>query len=501
MDLEKLLFIIHVFILSRKLLTYVLKIGLFLLPALTLLGLVFIFLLQFREQYKQFLDIQSHEHFNNETIYIFNITDAELKEKNESYLSMRFTINQELLLISNDFQQKYNFSVSTKFIDVDFYNKDYYSILSLAPDLETMFIIDFLDFYQESNISLLNQQTNKKWSWDISEFARKNAVAYDQRLYATIETLFKCILGIFLQSIFASFYLKIPLACSPIIHLYELNCISECQNQELQAQEILEELPWLTKYLNILDRNHKLKKELLDASFQMFILLGFSQLFQFDVYSCSFQLLTKNHPEGLIERFFISFTLIEFWSFLFKRTRSSFYFVPKYIVLTYILFFYYFQSTIYGYYYLAFYICICSQCTIIFYFTLHFEIAALDWSDMSPYTPSFDRPRVCYTPLFSMTWSNDIPPFWTMFYPLCGRRYFQIQNLALVDNNQILLNNFLHQDDDIENDPVQVPNLVAQVALPQQQQPNQYAQINQQFVINADNILENQQPQQQNQPL
>lgn len=60
---------------------------------------------------------------------------------------MKFTINKSFLFMSDDFEKKYNFSVVTHFIDVDFYIKGFNSILCLTTDLETMFIIDFVDFY------------------------------------------------------------------------------------------------------------------------------------------------------------------------------------------------------------------------------------------------------------------------------------------------------------------------------------------------------------------
>ncbi|CAD8061750.1 unnamed protein product [Paramecium primaurelia] len=500
MEFEKQLYRIHERILAGQLLRKILRVGSYLFPILTILGLIFIFLLQFREQYNHFLDQENHEYFNNETIYIFNITDTELKEKNESYLSMKFTINKTFLFMSSDFQKKYNFSVVTHFIDVDFYIKGFNSILCLATDLETMFIIDFLDSYQESNIQLLNQQTNETWSWDIQQFDRNNVVTYDERIYTTLITLIKCVLGIFLQSILASIYMKMSIICAPIFIIYMVSCMSFCQNEDIQAQAIVVAFPWVGQYLNILNRNHKLKQELLKAFIQMLILFYLIYFFQFSGYSGSIQLFTKSYPRGLSENFFSSFLLNEFACIIFLRTRSSLYFIPKYIALTYILFLYYFETTIYGYYNLAFQICICSQFTILSSFLLYFEIAALEWSTISPYTPSFDRPRVFYTPLFNINWMNDIPTLWTMFYPLCGRRYFQIQNLALVDKNYILLNNLLNQEQNLEN-----PNLLAQDLLPQPQQviqPEiQNDQINQQIVINVDNILGNDQPQQQNQLL
>ncbi|CAD8160337.1 unnamed protein product [Paramecium octaurelia] len=512
MEFEKQLYRIHKRILFGSMIRKIFTAGAYLFSTLTFLGLIFLFLLQFREQYKDFLNQEYINNFNNETIYIFNVTDSQLVEKNESYLSMKFTFNKTFLYMSNEFQQKYNFTVETHMVDIDSYTKGFNTFLCMASDLETMFIIDFLDFLdanQDGDIQLMNQNTNETWSWNKQQLQRKKVVAYDERIYTTVTEFIKCVLGIFLQSIVASIYMKMSIICAPILIIYMMSCMQICQNQDIQAQALIDAFPWVGQYLTILNRNQKLKKELLNAFIYMLILFYLVYFLQFSGYNSSIQLFAKSYPRGLSENFFSSFLLNEFVSIIFLRTRASLYFVPKYIVLTYLLFIYYFESTLYGYYNLAFQICIFSQFAIISFFVLNFEIAALDWPTESPYTPTLDRPRVYYCPLFNMNWVNDIPTLWTMFFPLCGRRFFQIQNLALVDKNYILLNNLLNQEELLAvegNAPAQVPNLLVHAEQPQQEQANnqpqaQDGQNNQQFVINVDNILGNDQPQQQNQLL
>ena len=53
-----------------------------------------------------------------------------------------------------------------------------------------------------------------------------------------------------------------------------------------------------------------------------------------------------------------------------------------------------------------------------------YEIPATDWNPFHHYTPSENKPRTLYFPGFSMNWLHDMPPLWTMFFPLADRTTF-----------------------------------------------------------------------------
>ena len=69
-----------------------------------------------------------------------------------------------------------------------------------------------------------------------------------------------------------------------------------------------------------------------------------------------------------------------------------------------------------------------------------YEIPATDWNPFHHYSPSENKPRTLYFPGFSMNWLHDIPPLWTMFFPLADRTTFTAAQLSLVDRDNILLN-------------------------------------------------------------
>jgi len=75
------------------------------------------------------------------------------------------------------------------------------------------------------------------------------------------------------------------------------------------------------------------------------------------------------------------------------------------------------------------------------YILLKYEIpAANEWNPFHHYCPSENKPRALYFPGFSINWLHDIPPLWTMFFPLADRSTFTEAQLSLVDRNNILLN-------------------------------------------------------------
>jgi len=55
------------------------------------------------------------------------------------------------------------------------------------------------------------------------------------------------------------------------------------------------------------------------------------------------------------------------------------------------------------------------------YILRKYEIASMDWNPFHHYTPSENKPRQMYFPAFSMNWLHDLPPLWTMFFPLADR--------------------------------------------------------------------------------
>ena len=132
----------------------------------------------------------------------------------------------------------------------------------------------------------------------------------------------------------------------------------------------------------------------------------------------------RSIPEALDENYFGYLALMEFGVLLFLRTRSAIKHLPRTIIAINIIFLLYVQFTVYGFYYLAFYTMIFASLAYFGLILFYFEVPAVQWNPSYHYTPCIDRPRTLYFPLFSMSWIYDLPPLWTLFYPLHGRNFF-----------------------------------------------------------------------------
>lgn len=157
----------------------------------------------------------------------------------------------------------------------------------------------------------------------------------------------------------------------------------------------------------------------------------------------SYLLFYKSLPATMSDCFYAFIAALEFLSILFIRTRSTFKFFPRFANFNIFLFLFYVKFNCYGFAFLALYLTISFIVTFFILNILDFEIPALSWNPYMHYAPSMDKPRTLYFPLFSMANYYDLPHFWSMFYPLHDRSYFNNSQMALVDRNFMLLNSTL----------------------------------------------------------
>ena len=204
---------------------------------------------------------------------------------------------------------------------------------------------------------------------------------------------------------------------------------------------IFRAFPWAGLYLYALLYNRRPKKYLISAF--LFLLGFFYFIYLGSYYLWTFLLFHKSLQPGTDENFYVLCALIEFITLIFIRTRSSLKFLPKYLVLILFTYVYYVNNTAFGFYSLGFYIILHFTFFFIGMILDNFEIPALSWNPSYHYTPSLDKPRILYFPLFSLSNYHDLPQLWSMFYPLHDRSTFNQAQMSLIDRNYILLNSTL----------------------------------------------------------
>ncbi len=181
--------------------------------------------------------------------------------------------------------------------------------------------------------------------------------------------------------------------------------------------------PWIGLYLYTFQRNNYKGKGWLIMAFVMTMVIFYC------MYLASLSIVTVvifNGPHaGVNESYYGFLALLEFASLVFIRTRSSLKFFPLLTNLILFIFCYYFQATLFGFYQLGFYV---ANFWILFFFAYllrTYEIPSVNtWNQFHHYVPNENKPRCMYFPLFSLNWLHDLPPLWTMFYPMADRSTF-----------------------------------------------------------------------------
>ena len=115
-------------------------------------------------------------------------------------------------------------------------------------------------------------------------------------------------------------------------------------------------------------------------------------------------LFASSRPKGIASNFYGLVTLMEFASLLHSRTRSTIKYLPVVTNSLLFAFLFYFQATIYGFYYLAMNAVIAWMIWFFVYLMLTYEIPSMDWNPFHHYCPSLDKPRTMYFAGFSLNW-------------------------------------------------------------------------------------------------
>lgn len=200
--------------------------------------------------------------------------------------------------------------------------------------------------------------------------------------------------------------------------------------------------PWIGIYQMALQANgHKRT---------IYILLAFTGLVAvfYCLYICAIfiliNLMFKKSMSIIIPQLFYAFlTFMEAIAMVLLRTRSSIKWFPRFNIVLIMCFLYYVENSAYGFTKNALLLLFMSTIAFFLYHLRTFEIPALEWNPYHHYTPTHHSPRTLFVPIFSLAWYRDLPPLWTMFYPLFGRSYFTSAQLALVDQNNALLSQAL----------------------------------------------------------
>ena len=160
------------------------------------------------------------------------------------------------------------------------------------------------------------------------------------------------------------------------------------------------------------------------------VLSFFLTLFVFYfMYACTYMVWNHmifgySYPDGLDERVYTMFSIIEFYTLIFIRTKKSVLLFPRIIALLMTSFIIYRNNNFYPFMNTYF--------TGVIFLCIGFMVLTARFIEKPIFLhegPSFESPRLVYQPVFSRN-HTALPEIWTMFYPVAGRGFFTDQQMS-----------------------------------------------------------------------
>ena len=221
---------------------------------------------------------------------------------------------------------------------------------------------------------------------------------------------------------------RIALMCSnvvifPLIYLMECFAANEMSNAQLA--QVYQQMGVIGAYAAHLDRQGQSKKPFLLG------LLATLFVFYFMQTSCYFfwtQLLFPGPFAGHVnDSYFAYANCLEFFVFIFLRTRSSIKFCAKYLTIINVIFLFYINSYMYAAQFQFFVMLIVLSLVICALFLEYFEIPAIqDWNPFDTNTPRYASPRIGYQHVLADSNFGLGFDIWQSFIPLRPRTEFNL---------------------------------------------------------------------------
>ena len=225
--------------------------------------------------------------------------------------------------------------------------------------------------------------------------------------------------------------------------MIKVECCIRFGNQNQNARlTFYKAFPWIGVYLYALQFNNKKQYCCVMMAFIAMVII-FYTLYISCIMLWNSILFNFSYKRGVDQNFYGFIIILEFFSMLFIRTRTSLRYYPPMIFFWLFVYLFYVNFNAYAMFGPAFLAIIFLILTTLTGFLAFLEVPALSWNPSFHYTPSIHKPRCLFFPMFNLSWFYDLPQLWTFFYPLHGRSTFTPAEMSLVDRNYILLNQTL----------------------------------------------------------
>jgi len=377
-----------------------------------------------------------------------DIVDIRIREREFEEISKRdehfnhahfqFSGRDYLVSLNENAKRAHNFTYHNITIDSDCYASTFIGKFVLAGilDFEVILANEIITSMKDYEVHLKNFRTNTVIP--LSTHKVKGIHEFSKTKFFPIYlilNLLQIMFALFLVHTITALSLRFFFMYVPIFFFLGTERDSRLQRQIIRIYS------WIGLHYHTLHINGKKVFWIFICFYLNYLLFGW--LLDAVCVYWDFFLFNKPFLKNISGDFYGLIYWAELFSVLFIRTRTSLKYVPRFYMLLLVMFIYYFQHTVLGFYDLGLTLLKLSVYMLFTYFLLTFEVPALEWNPSAHYTPSLNSPRALYFPIFSLTWNHELPPIWTMFYPLFGRSYFTNNELALVNGNYSLLRSTL----------------------------------------------------------
>ena len=269
----------------------------------------------------------------------------------------------------------------------------------------------FMFTFRRENGYLLNNSTKETWTWTESEFTSalldpKYDYNFEENYFLwaivcftlKLGRLFSAVLGFMLLSLANALVVRVLLMCSNVIIFPMLEIMRYYNGQNpgppILAQ-IYQQMGAIGAYSAHLSRMGLSKKSFLFALFFTLMIFYFMQVSLYYFWTQIF--FPSPFAMNLNNSYFAYENFLEFFCFLFLRTRTSIKWLPKFITLMNVLFLFYINSYMYAAQFQFYFLVYFFTLSVTFIFLEKIELPAIqDWNPFDENTPRYASPRVAY---------------------------------------------------------------------------------------------------------
>ena len=336
-------------------------------------------------------------------------------------VKFQFSVYYQVLLMPKEVKQRVNFTEHKLKLDYeDLFPYPFLPLFIIFNELDTILINQLPGIFTQHPGFLKNVNSKEIWAWRLQEYEYLSSPS----LFSRFWHLIKGVLLFFLLSLVTGLICRMAIAGSAGIMLSLSWCMDLFEANENNRMILFYSFPWAGQPAFALRNAHK-GIGLLVLSFLLMLIV-----FYF-MYACTYMLWTpmvfgSSYPFGLDERVYTMFSLVEFFSLIFIRSKKSVNWFPKIIMVLMVSFFVYRKNNFYPFMNTYF--------AMVTWAILAVMVAMLKFVEKPIFDhegPSYESPRLVYQPVFQRV-QIGLPDIWTLFYPVAGRGEFTEEQMARV---------------------------------------------------------------------